>query len=144
MGTDRDFAKGVAGGRRNGVASDYFRSLPFSSFSFRFLPFFSVSIFVLFGCFFRAPIFSVSSVFFRFFPFSSIFRKKKRGDTVRETPFAKPRTDVGTGVRGHVGVREGNLWADSGGERRDTHTHTGTHIHRGTYKQMLHLPFPTP
>ena len=33
------------------------------------------------------------SVFFRFFPFSFRFfpLKKKRGDTVRETPFAKPR-----------------------------------------------------
>ena len=61
--------------------SVFFRFLPFSSvFSFRF------SRFLLF--FFRfLPFFPFSSVFFRF-----IFReKKKRGDTVRETPFAKPR-----------------------------------------------------
>ena len=76
---------------------------------------------------------------------------------------------AGTGVRGPLGVWEGILlfsptvWAGSGGERRDTHTHrntqehteehTGTHrgththtgehthTHRGTYTQMLHLPF---
>ena len=68
-------------GRRNGVASDFF---PFFS---RFLPFCSVS-------------FRFSSVVFRFLPFFSVLfrffrfifrKKKKRGDTVRETPFAKPR-----------------------------------------------------
>ena len=71
---------------RKGVASDFFQ---FSSALFRFFLFssvFSVSIFFLFGCFFRLPIFSV---FFRF-----IFRKKRRGDTVRETPIAKPRLKV--------------------------------------------------
>ena len=81
----RDFAKGVAGTV----------SLPIFSVFFRF---FSVSIFFLFGCFFRVPIFSV---FFHFLPFSSVFfpfssvsfseKKKKREDTVRETLFAKPR-----------------------------------------------------
>ena len=41
----------------------------------------------------------------------------------------------GTGVRGHVGVWGGFLLfsptvcVGSGGERRDTHTHTGTHTH---------------
>ena len=69
-------------GRRNGVASDFFRFFPFFSVSFRFL-----SVFFRFFPFF--------SVFFRFFPFSSVFfvsfSEKKRGDTVRETPFAKPR-----------------------------------------------------
>ena len=49
-------------GRRNGVASDFFRSLPFLSVFFRFFLF--------------------SSVFFRF-----IFRKKKKNG---ETPFARP------------------------------------------------------
>ena len=52
-------------GRRNGVASFFFRF-------FRFLP------------------------FFFFFSFSSVsFSEKKRGDTVRETPFAKPRRCLG-------------------------------------------------
>ena len=56
----------------------FFRFLPFFSVSFRFFPFLSV--------FFRfLPFFSV---FFRFFPFHF---QKKRGDTVRETPFAKPQ-----------------------------------------------------
>ena len=87
------FEKGVAGTVSLPIFSVFFRFLPFSSvffpffpcflsvfslFSFRFLPFFSVS--------FR--FFRVLAVFFRFFRF--IFRKK-RGDTVRETPFAKPR-----------------------------------------------------
>ena len=57
-------------GRRNGVASDLFRFFPFSSVSFRF--------FLVFFC----------VVFSRFVPFCF---QKKRGDTVRETPFAKPR-----------------------------------------------------
>ena len=52
--------------------------------SFSFSSFSSVSIFFLFFAFFL-PIFSLFSVFFRF-----IFRKN--GDTVRETPFAKPRS----------------------------------------------------
>ena len=50
-------------------------------------------------------------------------------------------TDAGTGVRGHVGVWGGILLftptvlAGSGGERRDTHTHTGAHTvaHTGRY-----------
>ena len=78
-------------------------------------------------------------------------------------------TDVGTGMRGHVGVWGGILlfsptvWAVSGAERRDTHTHTHTHTHTrehthththtrthththtgthtGTYTRMLLLPF---
>ena len=56
-------------------SSVFFRFLPFSSVFFRFLPLFSV--FFLFFCF--LPFFSVS------------FSEKKRGDTVRETPFAKPQ-----------------------------------------------------
>ena len=72
--------------RRNGVASDFPVLLPLSSVLFSFLPFSSVSI-----CFHFLLFFS-GSVFFRFFPFSSVsFSEKKRGDTVRETPFAKPR-----------------------------------------------------
>ena len=61
---------------------------------FRFLPFSSVFLrfhFFLFGCFFGFRFFlSFSSIFVRFLPFH--FQKKKRGDTVRETPFAKPRS----------------------------------------------------
>ena len=74
-------------GRRNGVAfpifSVFFRFLPFSSVFFRFFfPFSSV--------FFRFLPFS--SVSFRFFPFFFVsFSEKERGDTVRETPFAKRR-----------------------------------------------------
>ena len=54
---------------------------------FRFFPFF-------FSVFFRfLPFSSVFSLFFFrfFFPFHFQKKKKKRGDTVRETPFAKPR-----------------------------------------------------
>ena len=61
----RGFAKGVAGTV----------PLPFVSVFFPFLPLF--------------PFFSLFS--FRFLPFCSVsFSEKKRGDTVRETPFAKP------------------------------------------------------
>ena len=72
--------------RRNGVASDFF---PFFSVFFRFLPFSSV-----FFSFFLVsfPFSSVFPVFFSFFQFNSFSKKKNRGDTVRETPFAKPRT----------------------------------------------------
>ena len=57
-----------------------FRFLPFSSVFFRFLPFF----------FF----FPFSSVFFVFFRFLRFIFRKKRGDTVRETPFAKRRLEL--------------------------------------------------
>ena len=67
--------------------------------SFRFLPsvFFRFFFSVFFGrFFFPFPFFrdfsTFSSVFFHFFRFLLFyFQKKKRGDTVRETPFAKPR-----------------------------------------------------
>ena len=70
-----------------------FRFFPFSSvffcfFFFRFLPFPFFSPFWLFFFGFRFFPFFLS-VFFCFFPFH-IF-KQKPGDTVRETPFAKPR-----------------------------------------------------
>ena len=101
-------------GRWNGVASDFFRFLPFFCFFpcylsvffrlFRFFPsfpFLSVSLsffpfFVWFCCFiffrflpflFVFPFLFHFSVFFHF----SAFSKKKRGGTVGETPFAKPR-----------------------------------------------------
>ena len=73
--------------RRNSVASDFFHFflfLPCSSVFFRFLPF---PFFSFFAVFFQVPFFFPFSVFF---PFSSS-QKKKQGDTVRETPFAKPR-----------------------------------------------------
>ena len=87
-------AKGVAGTVSLPIFSVFF---PFSSvffvfslfsfrFLFRFLPFFPFL--SLFFCF--LPFFSV---FFRFFPFHF---QKKRGDTVRETPFAKPRCKKNT------------------------------------------------
>ena len=78
-----------------------FRFFPFLSVFFRFCCFFGFGFFPFFSVFFRfLPFFSVS---FRFFPFSSVFFpfssvffrfifRKKRGDTVCETPFAKPRT----------------------------------------------------
>ena len=77
---NRGFAKGVAGSVSLPISSVFFRFLPFSSVFLRFF-------------------FPFSSVFFRFLPFflfSSVFCfrfifRKKRGDTVRETPFAKPR-----------------------------------------------------
>ena len=75
-------------GRRNGVASDFFRFLSFSSVFFRF------HFFAFLAVFSGSDFFLFFSVFFRFFfsPFSSVsFSEKKRGDTVRETPFAKPR-----------------------------------------------------
>ena len=57
----------------------------------------SLPIFSLFSLF---PFsFRFLSVFFRFFPFSSFFPcrfQKKRGDTVRQTPFAKPRKKAHT------------------------------------------------
>ena len=59
-------------GRGNGVASFFSCFLPFKK---------------VFPCFL-----SVFFPFFRVLPFfRSIFRKKKQGDAVRETPFAKPR-----------------------------------------------------
>ena len=64
------------------------RFLPLPSVFFSFLPFSSVSIFFHF---FRVPIFSFFSVFFLSSVFSRFIFRKKRGDTVRETPFAKPR-----------------------------------------------------
>ena len=72
--------------RRNGVTSDFFRF-------FRSLPFFPC-----FSVFFR--FFSVFFRFLRFLPFFCrfIFRKR-RGDTVRETPFVKPRTLTSKNVR---------------------------------------------
>ena len=81
-------------GRRNGVASDFFRFLPFFSvffpFFFRFFPFPVFSFLaVFFGFRFFPFFFPFSFVFFRFPPFP--FQKKKGGDTIRETPFAKPR-----------------------------------------------------
>ena len=95
-------------GRRNRVASDFFLvffpfSSVFSSFSFRFLPF-SPRFFLVFFPF----SFCFLSVFFRFlpfFPFLSVFsvpfsEKKKREDTVCETPFAKPRVLVRKGPNG--------------------------------------------
>ena len=64
----------------------FFSSVFFFRFFLRFfLPFFSSVFF--FRCF--LPLFS--SVFFRFFFSVSFSGKKNRGDTVRETPFAKPR-----------------------------------------------------
>ena len=95
----RGFAKGVAGTVSLPIFSVFIRFLPF-------LLFFRVPIFsVFFRFFFRFlpfffrffPFFSVFFRFFRFFPFffRFIFRKK-RGDTVRETPFAKPRVRVHT------------------------------------------------
>ena len=71
-------------GLQNGVASDFFSV--FSVF-FRFL-FFAVFFGSRFFCF--LPFFFF--LFFRFLPFIFI---TNRGDTVRETPFAKPR---GVGV----------------------------------------------
>ena len=82
-------------GRRNGVASDFFRFLRFSSVLFRFFPFLSV---------FSFRFLPFLSVFFRFFPFHS--QKKKRGDTVRETPSAKPRGD---GTHPQRSCRVGNF-----------------------------------
>ena len=98
----RGFAKGVA---RTVSLPFFFRFFPFSSVFFRFFHFFPV-----FSVFFRFfPFSSVCSVsflffsvsfrflpfFFRSLPLSSVFFRcifrKKRGDTVLETPFAKPR-----------------------------------------------------
>ena len=69
--------------RRNGVASDF--SVFFRFFRFHFSPF----------CWFR--FFAFFFRFLPFFPFSSVsYSEKKRGDTVRETPFAKPRKKAPT------------------------------------------------
>ena len=87
----RYFAKkGVARTVSLPIFSVFFRFLPFSPFSSGFFPFPFLSFFC---CFFSGsdflPFFPFSSVFFSVF-FRFIFRRK-RGDTVRETPFAKPR-----------------------------------------------------
>ena len=76
-----------------------FRFLPISSVFFRYFSAFfrfSVSSFFILPFwlffFFRGPIFSL---FFLFLPFFAVFSRfifrKKRGDTVCETPFVKPR-----------------------------------------------------
>ena len=98
----------------------FFRFLPFFpcflSVFFRFFPFFPcfLSVFSLFSFRFFLVFFPFFpcflSVFFRFLPFSSIFSvffrffrfifRKKRGDTVRETPFAKPEKSGPNQVRG--------------------------------------------
>ena len=103
-------------GRRNGVASDFFcffsRFLPFfrflpisSDFFFRFPSsdfFFRFPFFLFWAVFLRVPIFFV---FFLFSVSSVSFQEKKnRGDTVRETPFAKLR------VSGKSGKLPGNFW----------------------------------
>ena len=76
-------------GRRNGVTSDF--SVFFRFFTFFHFFRFSVSMFshlFFFSDFVSHFVFPFSS----FFPISSIsFSEKKRGDTVRETPSAKPR-----------------------------------------------------
>ena len=71
-------------GRRNGVASDFFRFFPFSSV---FFPFFSV---------FSSVFFPFSSVFFRFLPFFSVFFRffpfhfqKKTGRHRSRDPFCE-------------------------------------------------------
>ena len=67
-------------------------SLPIFSVFFRFLPFPFFPSWLFLGVrFFRlfSVFFFFFSVFFRF-----IFQKKKRGDTVRETLFAKPKAEV--------------------------------------------------
>ena len=72
----RDFRKR---GRRNGIASDFFRFLPFSPFV-SFWLFYSGSDFFLFFLF--LPFFR----FLPFFPFSSVSFSETNG----ETPFARP------------------------------------------------------
>ena len=75
-------------GRRNGVASDFFRFLPFSSVFFRFFRVF----------------FPFSSVFFRFLPFSSVSFSEKNG----ETPFARPLFQESAKGAGGKGARVTN------------------------------------
>ena len=107
-GMSQDFAKGVAGTVSLPIFFHFFRFLPFFSVSFRFFlfhffPFFAVFFFFFSGSDFLRFFFSVFfRIFFRFLPFHFLRKKEKRGDTVRETPFAKPRMscDLGRDVQG--------------------------------------------
>ena len=101
--SSRDFAKGVAGMVSLLIFSVFFRFFRFPPFFFRFPRFFPLS-------FFPFLLLFLGSDFFRFFPLSSvffsvffrfIFRKKKRGDTVRETPFAKRRSSQNKRIYPH-------------------------------------------
>ena len=93
-----NFARGVARTVSLPISSVFF---PFSSFFPLSSVFFRFCLFSVFVVFWGVPIFSVF-FFFRFLPFSSVFfrflpfhfqkkKKKKPGDTVCETLFAKPR-----------------------------------------------------
>ena len=83
-------------------------SLPIFSVFFRFLPFF----FPFSSPFFPFPFFSRLAVFSGsdFLPFSSVlFRflfRKRRGDTGRETPFAKPRFIFGASHDGVLHIEQ--------------------------------------
>ena len=81
-----------------------FRFFPFSSVFFRFFPF--LSFFSVFFVFF---------VFFRFFPFHF---QKKRGDTVRETPFAKPRLPQGMDTIAYETQGDRRRWSTIQSRRR--------------------------
>ena len=89
----RDFAKGVAGTASLTIFSVFFRVLPFFLsvfFRFHFFPLSAVFFGFRFLPFFR--LLPTSSDFFCFFAvFFRFISRQRRGDTVRETPVAKPR-----------------------------------------------------